>query len=142
MVAAEEEEDDVPHRGDRRPLGAVDHAVHDAPAQRPEDFQKAEPAFRDIQQYLLSLEPPKYPFPIDRRRPRRGEAVFTDNCAKCHGTYGEKWTYPNKVIPLDEIGTDPNRLRRHRAEVRRRLQRQLVRARSRRAGSSTASRSG
>jgi RoxA-like, cytochrome c-like len=30
------------------------------------------------------------------------------NCARCHGTYGEKWTYPNKVVPLDKIGTDPN----------------------------------
>jgi len=72
-------------------------------------FEKAEPAFRDIQRYLLQMEPPKYPFPIDRARAARGGAIFTDNCAKCHGTYGEKWTYPNKVIPLDEIGTDPKR---------------------------------
>src|SRR5262245_45660433 len=61
-------------------------------------FTKAEPAFRDIQQYLLSLEPPKYPFAIDRTKAAKGEAVFADRCAKCHGTYGEKWTYPNKVI--------------------------------------------
>jgi hypothetical protein len=72
-------------------------------------FEKAEPAFRDIQQYLMNLEPPKYPFPIDRVKSAKGELVFQDHCAKCHGTYGEKWTYPNKVIPLDEIGTDPKR---------------------------------
>src|SRR5262249_39633518 len=30
-------------------------------------------------------------------------------CAKCHGTYGSDWTYPNKVIPIDEIGTDRTR---------------------------------
>src|SRR5581483_8862632 len=24
----------------------------------------------------------------------------------CHGTYGADWTYPNKVVPLDKIGTD------------------------------------
>jgi mono/diheme cytochrome c family protein len=72
-------------------------------------FEKAEPTFRDIQQYLLHLEPPKYPFGIDKAKAARGEAVFRDNCAKCHGTYGENWTYPNKVIPLDEIGTDPKR---------------------------------
>jgi mono/diheme cytochrome c family protein len=73
------------------------------------DFHKAEPAFRDIQQYLLSIEAPKYPFPVDRAKAARGEALFADHCARCHGTYGEEWTYPNKVVPLDEIGTDPAR---------------------------------
>ncbi|HSQ54177.1 MAG TPA: hypothetical protein VLM40_00400 [Gemmata sp.] len=74
-----------------------------------EAFDKAEPAFRDIQQYLMSIEAPKYPFAIDRAKAAKGEAIFKDNCAKCHGTYGEKWTYPNKIIPLDEIGTDETR---------------------------------
>lgn len=79
------------------------------PLNSAEAFEKAEPAFRDIQQYLLSLEAPKYPFVIDRERAAKGGAVFKDHCAKCHGTYGEKWTYPNRVVPLDEIGTDPKR---------------------------------
>ena len=82
------------------------------PLNLPKDFHKAEPAFRDIQHYLLSLEPPKYPFPIDKPKATRGETIFADHCAKCHGTYGAKWTYPNKVIALEEIGTDPSR---HRA---------------------------
>jgi hypothetical protein len=81
------------------------------PLNGPKDFQKAEPAFRDIQQYLLSIEPPKYPFPIDRSKAVTGGAVFADHCARCHGTYGKNWTYPNKVIPLEEIGTDPSRHR-------------------------------
>jgi mono/diheme cytochrome c family protein len=72
-------------------------------------FDQHEPAFRDIQQYLLSLEPPKYPFAIDPVLVARGEVVFKQNCAKCHGTYGKNWTYPNKIIPLDQIGTDPKR---------------------------------
>jgi mono/diheme cytochrome c family protein len=72
-------------------------------------FDKAEPEFRDIQQYLLNLEPPKYPLPIDKELAARGEKLFTANCSRCHGTYGEKWTYPNKVIPIDEIGTDRRR---------------------------------
>jgi mono/diheme cytochrome c family protein len=79
------------------------------PLNGPEAFDKAEPAFRDILEYLVSLEPPKYPFPIDETKAKQGEAVFKVNCARCHGTYGAKWTYPNKVIPLDEIGTDPVR---------------------------------
>lgn len=75
------------------------------------DFDKHEPAFRDISAYLTSIEPPKYPFAIDKEKAAKGAVVFKENCAKCHGTYGEKWTYPNKIIPLSEIGTDPNRHR-------------------------------
>jgi mono/diheme cytochrome c family protein len=75
----------------------------------PTKIKKAEPAFKDIQTYLLRLEPPKYPFPIDRSLARKGERVFAKTCARCHGTYGEKWTYPNKIIPIDVIGTDRKR---------------------------------
>lgn len=73
------------------------------------EFHKAEPAFRDIQAYLKTIEAPKYPLPIETSVAARGKLLFEDNCVKCHGQYGEKWTYPNKVIPLNEIGTDPKR---------------------------------
>ena len=86
------------------------------PLTKAKDFETHEPAFRDISQYLADMEPPKYPFAIDKDKAAKGEALFKANCAKCHGSYGEKWTYPNKVIPLDEIGTDPNRHRGIEAE--------------------------
>ncbi|MBX3400272.1 MAG: c-type cytochrome [Gemmataceae bacterium] len=79
------------------------------PLTLPKDFERAEPDFRDIQAYLLSLEPPKYPFPINAKLAARGQTVFESNCAKCHGSYGEHATYPNKIVPLDEIGTDRTR---------------------------------
>lgn len=72
-------------------------------------FEREEATFRDIQAFLFSLTPPKYPLPIDKALAARGETLFVDNCAKCHGTYGEKWTYPNKIIALDVIGTDRTR---------------------------------
>lgn len=75
----------------------------------PEVFAKEEPTFRDIQAFLFSLEAPKYPFEIDEELAAKGKVLFEDNCAKCHGTYGEKWTYPNRVVALDVIGTDPTR---------------------------------
>jgi mono/diheme cytochrome c family protein len=81
------------------------------PLTTPAEFARAEPAFRDIQQYLLGITPPKYPFPVDDQLVAKGKEVFADNCAKCHGTYGDHPTYPNKVIPLAEIGTDPTRYR-------------------------------
>jgi hypothetical protein len=81
-----------------------------SPLNSAEDIQKAEADFKDIRAYLLSLTPPKYPLPIDRRLADRGEELFQTNCAHCHGTYGEKWTYPNKIVSLDKIGTDRRRL--------------------------------
>jgi hypothetical protein len=72
-------------------------------------FEQEETTFKDIQAYILTLEAPKYPFPIDRGLARKGEALFNETCARCHGTYGAKWTYPNRVVPLDVIGTDRTR---------------------------------
>ena len=75
------------------------------------EFQALEPTFRDIQAYLKSLKAPKYPFPIDRDRAERGRGVFAKTCAKCHGTYGPEGEYPNKIVDLATIGTDPARAR-------------------------------
>jgi mono/diheme cytochrome c family protein len=73
-------------------------------------FEREEPTFVDIRAYLGSLEPPRYPLPIDETKAVHGEKLFVENCSRCHGTYGSEWTYPNKVVPLDVIGTDPARL--------------------------------
>ncbi len=80
-----------------------------SPLNPPSAFTKAEPVFRDIQAYLLTLEPPKYPFPIDHGLAHQGEVVFNRTCSRCHGTYGPDGTYPNRIVPLAEIGTDPAR---------------------------------
>src|SRR5262249_51704561 len=63
----------------------------------------------DVQAFFKSLEPPKYPFAIDSAKAARGEAVFKGTCARCHGTYGPNGEYPNKIVALDVIGTDPAR---------------------------------
>jgi mono/diheme cytochrome c family protein len=75
----------------------------------PDAFAKAEADFADILQYFLILEPPKYPFPVDAGLASTGRQLFSQHCARCHGTYGPGGAYPNKVIPLDEIGTDRRR---------------------------------
>jgi mono/diheme cytochrome c family protein len=72
-------------------------------------IKKEETAFRDIQAFLLSLEAPRYPFTVDEKLALRGEEVFLINCAKCHGTYGPDGEYPNKIVPIDTIGTDRTR---------------------------------
>jgi hypothetical protein len=72
-----------------------------------EFVRRQEPVFVDIHAFVKSVEPPKYPFAIDSATAERGREIFADNCARCHGTYGEHWTYPNKIVPLATIGTDP-----------------------------------
>ena len=74
-----------------------------------DELKALEPAFRDVQAFFKSLEPPKYPFPIDAAKAARGQAVFKKTCVRCHGTYGPDGEYPNKIVPLDVIGTDPAR---------------------------------
>lgn len=76
------------------------------PLNLPGAFQREEATFRDIQAWILSLESPKWPWALDMAKAERGKAIFSQHCARCHGT---KDHYPNKVIPLLEIGTDPSR---------------------------------
>ncbi len=61
----------------------------------------------DIRAFIASLEPPAYPFDIDQHIADRGRGVFERNCSSCHGTYGKDWTYPNLVIGVEQVGTDP-----------------------------------
>ena len=95
--------------------GADAHSVRSkmqfmmTPLTTKEDFSRHEDAFKDINEFLMSIEPPKYPLSIDRALAGRGEKLFLKNCSSCHGTYGVDWTYPNKIVPMDEIGTDPRR---------------------------------
>lgn len=63
--------------------------------------------FKDVLAWLRTLEAPKYPANINKTLAAKGEVIFNDNCSKCHGKYGELETYPNKVIALDVIKTDP-----------------------------------
>lgn len=72
-------------------------------------LKEIEPDFADILAYIKSIEAPRYPFPIDLDRANRGEAIFNKTCARCHGTYGANESYPNKIVDLDLIGTDPVR---------------------------------
>ncbi len=81
------------------------------PRVTPEKLAEWEPHFTDLLAWIESLEPPKYPFEINRELASRGERVFVENCARCHGTYGAKGKYEQRTIELDEVGTDPLRFR-------------------------------
>jgi hypothetical protein len=72
-----------------------------------EHIKKHESTFADIHAFVLSVEAPKYPFPIDRPLADKGQAIFAETCARCHGSHGPKGEYPSKVVPLKTVGTDP-----------------------------------
>jgi hypothetical protein len=74
-----------------------------------DELKQLEPVFRDLQAFLRSIEPLKYPFPIDAAGAARGRVVFEATCARCHGNYGADGKYPNKIVALDVIGTDSAR---------------------------------
>lgn len=63
--------------------------------------------FTHVRAYIASIEPPAWPYAVDELLAVRGGEVFEQHCAACHGTYGEDWTYPNLLVALDEVGTDP-----------------------------------
>ena len=62
--------------------------------------------FNDVLAFINSIQPPKYPGPIDEGLASKGHTIFKQTCAGCHGTYGENGKYPNLLIPASVIGTD------------------------------------
>jgi mono/diheme cytochrome c family protein len=69
--------------------------------------------FVDLQAFVESVRAPRYPRSMDVNLIRSGKTIFDRDCAGCHGTYGEDPTvdetdtYPNLLIPLSEVQTDP-----------------------------------
>ncbi len=76
----------------------------------PEQFRGWEDDFRKVYAFLSELRAPKYPGPIDMDRAERGNQVFAENCARCHGSYGDVSQYPELRVPIEDIGTDAVRL--------------------------------
>jgi len=66
-----------------------------------------EQKFVDVMAYIKTLEPPVYPKTIDQEKLARGEVLFEYNCVACHGYHGANSTYPNLLVELDKVGTDP-----------------------------------
>ena len=67
-----------------------------------------------IEAALDDFLPPRYPFTIQPAARDRGAAMLENRCSGCHGTYETDaqglpiYTAP-KLIPLDQVKTDPTR---------------------------------
>ena len=75
--------------------------------------RKAQSAFVDVLAWLRQLEPPQYTGDVDPVLAKAGQVHFEKNCSGCHGKYGviggdrSDDTYPNKVVSVDAVKTDP-----------------------------------
>lgn len=63
--------------------------------------------FTDVLAYLETLEAPKWPKKINSSLVSQGAQIFRDECVRCHGEHGPSADYPNYMIKLDTIKTDP-----------------------------------
>ena len=95
-----------PHRGTMAAASAI--CVHDLA-----EAARVDALFEDIQAFVESTRAPVYTRAIDHARAAQGRVLFERDCAGCHGTYAADPrddaadTYPNLLIPLDVVGTDP-----------------------------------
>jgi hypothetical protein len=65
-------------------------------------------SLRRIQNFIGSVPPPKYPLAIDAQLAGTGAEIYKAECANCHAPGGSR---TGTLIPVEEIGTDPHRLR-------------------------------
>jgi hypothetical protein len=77
------------------------------------------PSLDRVAEWALELKPPAYPRErIDASRLEQGRQVYDAHCASCHEAGGAK---VGQVTPIDEIGTDPERLNSFTAELAQRM---------------------
>jgi mono/diheme cytochrome c family protein len=74
-----------------------------------EKFRSFEPNFVHIYQYIEELDVPKYPYEVNSDLAEKGKALFEQTCSECHGTYGPGGEFPNRVVDIEEVGTDRRR---------------------------------
>lgn len=60
-----------------------------------------------MQDWMMELQPPRYPYTINQELISRGNEIFTQQCASCHAVGGEN---TGKVLPVDMLGTDRHRV--------------------------------
>jgi mono/diheme cytochrome c family protein len=78
---------------------------------------RAMPQVEDILAFLETYHSPRFPGDIDRASARQGQDIYSRKCASCHGAYSENAdrpaliAFPNRLVPAEEIGTDPARAR-------------------------------
>jgi hypothetical protein len=68
-----------------------------------------------VRNWIWTLPPPAYPYPIDAAKAERGQQLYQAQCQECHADHRFRegqtsGTRVGTVVPLATIGTDPYRL--------------------------------
>lgn len=65
-----------------------------------------------VEAWLMDLDPPPYPYAINRREAERGAIIYRDYCSDCHGAGPRDFSGAavGKVTPIAAIATDRHRL--------------------------------
>jgi mono/diheme cytochrome c family protein len=66
-----------------------------------------------VRDWIWTLPPPKYPFPVDPVLAAKGDKLYERHCAECHAFDGSR---TGRVQPIAEIATDPHRLNSYTLE--------------------------
>jgi mono/diheme cytochrome c family protein len=70
-------------------------------------------SFASVPEFVDTIEPPKWPFPVDAALAEQGREVFAHLCITCH--------HSEEVVPIDDVGTDPLLWQRSTREASTRL---------------------
>ena len=65
-----------------------------------------------MKDFIWTNTPPPWPYGIDSAKAARGEKIYADYCARCHGKNGSDFTgeLVGQVTPIEKIQTDRHRL--------------------------------
>ena len=73
-------------------------------------------SIKRIRDWIWTLPPPKYPYPIDQALAARGASLYAQHCQSCHADNRfrdgviAQGTRVGQVVPIADIGTDRHRL--------------------------------
>lgn len=72
-----------------------------------------------MKDFILTNTPPRWPYYIDLAETGRGEKLYADHCARCHGKDGKDFTgeLVGQVTPIEKIKTDRHRLDSYTEEL-------------------------
>ena len=72
------------------------------------------PSLHRVRDWLMDLQPPEYPFPIEASLAEKGKTIYANTCAECHAFGGAK---TGTVEDIKNILTDRGRLDSYTSEL-------------------------
>lgn len=81
-----------------------------------DEMRALEADFLNVEAFVKSVQPPPFPNAIDGALASEGKEIFEATCSECHGTYGPGGEYRERLVKIEEIGTDPGLMEQQNGE--------------------------